>query len=71
MARKLFGEIPSCCSLTLLLRLAWVLLKYACKPFFGPCSLASYPNNILAREEDTLRPMCKQRVRPEAAKTKI
>ena len=29
MARTWFGEIPSCCSLTVLLGPAWVLLRYA------------------------------------------
>ena len=39
MACTWFGEIPSSCSLTVLLGPAWVLLKYCmfCKPFFGPC----------------------------------
>ena len=32
-----FGEIPSCCSLTVLLGLAWVLLKYVWHTIFsGP-----------------------------------
>ena len=37
MARTWFGEIPSCCSLTLLLGPAWVLLKCVLQTIFsGP-----------------------------------
>ena len=37
MACTWFGEIPSCCSLTLLLGPAWVLLKYVLQTIFsGP-----------------------------------
>ena len=35
MARTWFDEIPSCCSLTLLLGPAWVLLKYALQTIFS------------------------------------
>ena len=37
MARTWFGEIPYCCSLTVLLGPAWVLLKYVLQTIFsGP-----------------------------------
>ena len=37
MAYTWFGEVPSCCSLTLLLGPAWVLLKYVLQTIFsGP-----------------------------------
>ena len=37
MACTWFGEVPSCCSLSLLLGLAWVLLKYVLQTIFsGP-----------------------------------
>ena len=42
MAHKWFGEIPSCCSLTLLLGSAWVLLKYVLQTIFsGPVDLGT------------------------------
>ena len=40
MARTWFGKVCSCCSLTLLIGPAWVLLKYVLKTIFsGPVSL--------------------------------
>ena len=45
MACKWFGEIPSCCSLTLLLGPAWVLLKYFFQTIFlGPVFILEYWN---------------------------
>ena len=45
MACKWFGEIPSCCSLTLLLGPAWVLLKYFLQTIFlGPVFILEYWN---------------------------
>ena len=35
MARTLFGEICYCCSLTVLLGLAWVLLSYTLQTILG------------------------------------
>ena len=40
MACTWFGEVPSCCSLTLLLFPAWVLLNYVLQTIFsGPVGL--------------------------------
>ena len=42
MARTWFGEIPSSCSLSLLLGSAWVLLKYVLQTIFsGPVDLGT------------------------------
>ena len=48
MARTWFGEIPFCCSLTLLLGPAWVLLKYVLQTIFsGPANNFKHkPNGV-------------------------
>ena len=47
MARTWFGEIPSCCSLTLLLGSAWVLLKYVLQTIFSGPVHQSKPIDVL------------------------
>ena len=48
IARTWFGDVPSCCSLTLLLGPAWVLLKYVLQTIFsGPvCTRRMYMYNL-------------------------
>ena len=43
MACTWFGEVPSCCSLSLLLGPAWVLLKYVLQTIFST-SVQGHPS---------------------------
>ena len=55
MARTWFGEIPSSCSLTLLLGPAWVLLKYVLQAIFsGPVLTHARAPTLINRKVATV-----------------
>ena len=53
MARTWFGEIPSCCYLSVLLGPAWVLRKYALRTIFsGPVEARAIGSQGLDEERE-------------------